>query len=465
MVRGASRLAFRLGGMTRSFALLASILLTTVACGRSSLPLGLAPIDDDGSGGNGAMGGAGGMGGAPTGGGGEGGLPPDCSVLQIEGPVGVAGGVMAHQRQPSLVQLEAGPVVVAMEWTDASFPNAPKEVRHTSLQPWSSSFPATDVAPSFLADFDKGVSFEATTALGDGFALLMSGEGGLSGGVAFNPFFFPGEGGIGPSFDLGPPAQIDFVSHDGQGRYLLGITNTFGPGISVLNAAIVSLGPGGGLVLEGGPLPIACSQGAPVRGAAAFRDGEWIIASSTGALNGPGDCAPGPPPPGPPQRMQAALIDPTGLFVVYDTVELEFPIDQVDLVATPTGHVAFWSGATDGFGGPLFAWPLDPTGNPTNLPQFLEGNDQAVIAGSWDAGSFGDGFLLQWRSGVDQAIHVRRHAATLEPLGQAVVDAVNGAVGRPDVIGDPSGDDRALVAQPVLGTEGDQMRLFRVGCP
>ena len=263
--------------MTRSLVLFASILLTTLACGRSSLPIGLAPLDDDGSGGSGADGGTGGTGGM-TGGGGEGGLPPDCSVLQIEGPIGVAGGVMAHQRQPSLVQLDPGPVLLAMEWTDAAFPNAPMEVRHTVFEPWAPSFPTADVAPSFLADLDKGVSFDATTALGGGFALLMSGDGGFSGGVTFNPFFFPGDGSISPGFDLGPPAQIDFVSHDGQGRYLLGITNTFGPGVSVLNLAVVSVG-GGGLVLEAGPVPFACAQGLPVRGAARFSDGEWVIVS------------------------------------------------------------------------------------------------------------------------------------------------------------------------------------------
>ena len=386
-------------------------------------------------------------------------------MLQVDGPIGVAGGVMAHQRQPSLVPVDAASVLLAMEWTDAAFPNAPREVRHTVLDPWLPSFPTADAAPSFLADLDKGVSFDATTATEGQFALLMSGDGGFSGGVTFNPFFVPGDGGISSGFDLGPPAQIDFVSHDGQGRFLFGITNTFGPGVSVLNLAVVSIDGGGGLALEAGPIPFACAQGLPVHGAARFSDGEWVVVSSSGVPDGPANCMPGPPPPGPPQLVQTGFIDSQGLVAVFATEATGFAVDQIDLVPTGDGHAALWSGPSDGFGGPLLAWPLDEIGNPLAPADVLDGNDQAVIPGSWDAGGFGNGFVVQWRSGVDQAVHVRRYASSLGPLGQTTVDAVNGAVGRPDIIGDPSGDDRALVAQPVLGTEGDQMRLYRVGCP
>jgi len=457
-----------IGGMIRPrhLALLTSLLLSAACGGRSSLLVGAG---DDGPGGSGATGGTGGRGGTggnpTTGGGGEGGLPPDCSILEIEGPIGVAGGVMANQRQPALVQQLNGDVVVTMEWSDAGFPNAPKEIRHTTFSPWGAAFPTADAAPSFLADLDKGVSFDATTAPG-GFALLMSGSGGVSGGLSFNPFFVPGDGGVAPSFDLAPPTTVEFVSHDGQGRFLFGVRNSFGPmGISVLNAVVASLGPGGGLSIDAGPFPIACAQGA-VHAEVGFTGQDWLVVSSSGVPDGTINCMPGPPAPGPPTLAQSMFVDPSGVVSVVGVEPLDFPVDQVDLAPVGEGYVSLWSGVGDGLGGPLLAWLVDGFGGPpAGPPQILDGNDQAVVPATWDAGGFGDGFLVSWRSGTDQNVHVRRYGAALEPLGEAVVDAVSGAQGRPDVIGDPTGDDRALVAQPATGIQGDQLRLYRVGCP
>jgi hypothetical protein len=445
--------------MTFKIALTLSICCTfAIGCGRSQLLAEGGPLTTGSGGGDG---GQGGDGGSPMGGGGQGGEDLDCSTLAVEGPVGVAGGMNANQRQPALVNLSSDIVAMAMEWTDAGFPGAPREVRHTSFPPWGPDFLTADVAPSFLGDFDRGESLRITTSTNNRFALLMKGPLGPGQALAFNPFFSAASGAIGSNIVFGGADRVAFASHDGAGRFLLGWSRMAGPGTALV-AATVQLDPNTdqfSIVNE--PQPLGCSPG-PVVGDAQWTGERWVVVTATGVPNGPTGCAPGPPPPGPPEFMQAQFVDQSG-NVTFTGSEFTTPIDRLELVAVDTGHYALWTGVGDGFGGPVFALRLDEGGELDSGVFTLEGTDDAVVGGDWDAGRFGDGFLLTWRSGADGATHALRFDDNAGPLGEVVMPTQ--AVGRPEVLGDPSGDTAALVAYPSAGGQADQMQLHRVRCP
>lgn len=438
----------------------ACTLILTAACGRSSLGIGPGPVADGGSGGGSGGNGATGGTGPTTGGGGEGGLPADCSVLEVEGPIGVAGGMMAHQRQPALVALNDSEVVLAMEWTDANFGNAPQELRHTLFAPWGEPFPTADAAPSFLADFDKGTSFDATTSTQGRFALLMS--AGPFSDMTFNPFFIPGDGAVPPGLSLPSVERVAFVDHDGQGNFLVGVTDAPGPGpVNLLTVGVFTVTGDDQITMTLPPQTVGCAS-SPIGADAQWTGERWIIVAGTAE---PGTCMPAGPPPGPATFIRSYAVEPFGGGVVVGPAEPTNPIDTVDLALTEAGAVAVWTGPGDNFGGPIFAWRLDDFGFPLAPSDALPGVEPTVVPGAWAAGSFGEGMLLSWRSGSDGALHARRLSSQLEPLGQATLPTPTGAVGRPDVLGDPAGSPSALVAQPVFGNQAEQLRIFRLGCP
>ncbi|MCA9623977.1 MAG: hypothetical protein KC731_33370, partial [Myxococcales bacterium] len=387
----------------------------------------------------------------------------DCSVLQVQGPVGVAGGVMAHQRQPTMTVLEDERVVLAMEWTDAGVPMAPRELRHTAFSPWGPGFLPGDAAPSFLADLDRGWSFAVTPSIDGRFGLLMQGPpGGPGSSLVFNPYFFPGDGQIGPDGVVGFAARVLFASHDGFGRFLLGFELQMNVVDSLVVAALAEILDDGSVFVTQGAGVIACGSGRLVADAV-YTGAEWLVSTSTGDPSGFFQCQMGPPPPNG-TFLQTLVVDEFGGAVTLAVSEPLAPIDSLRVVPKPQGYVVLTSSVGDAFGVPVEAWPLTSSGVPAGGLTPLAGLGASVVPGSWGAGTFGDGFLVAAVDAASGTLAAQRYGGGLQPLGAANLGLDGAPVGPAAVVGEPGGLS-AVVAQSATDVVGDQIRLFGLRCP
>lgn len=347
------------------FGTLSAIFLTVLAaapfvgCGaRSSLFVSFRSSDGDG--GSGASGGFGGAGGGnpmsssssstSDGGGGFGGFDPNCPVFvnDVVEPVSLAGGSLFHQRGPKLTFTNAASsrMTVASGWQSVEGPSPlPTELRHSSFFPFE-SWPAGDFGPTYLADFDGGVTFAIDSQGGALFAALL-GDGDTSTPLAG---IHIQNGLVANSGDFVSPVQLDaeasdalFVVNHDAGEVLAGTRASDEPDLGIYSMRLTTMTPVNGNIV--GPNTIACADLPPTAGAVAangFDSSVFMVATSNSGNPGDSVCEFGAGNIGGPNRLQVLIVDNQGDF--FPVQDLEMPGEILRLKVAPIVVEGFLEG-------------------------------------------------------------------------------------------------------------------------
>lgn len=388
--------------------------------------------------------------------GGNGGAESDC---YLDGaPIGIAGTegyltsnpILLRPGQSDLTTLIAG-------WTANEGPTTPPtELRHTSFQPWDTWPADATIGPSYLGDYDGGVTFVAATAP-DGFAAAFA-DSPPSPGLSFVGPFVPGEGTLpGTSIYVADAAEPLFVvPSDDYALYLLGFSNSKAShhvfNISHLSDALSDnpLSPGLGCALD----PI-------VAGAAAIDEGFLVAFSSGSQLNDPA-CLSDAPIAGA-KRLIVVHVDKSANVTPTTTIEgteSDGPISAVKMVSRADGAWLAWAHQ---LGPRLRVARLDIAGKivkgPYEIPFFGD-------AASLSASNLAQRLALAWSSSAaDASPQVRINVIT--SLGTAIADVTiplgPPSVGRTAILDSPSSDG-LLVSWVQQGATGSQLQLARLAC-
>ncbi|MSP25995.1 MAG: hypothetical protein EXR75_12710 [Myxococcales bacterium] len=323
-----------------------ALVVATSACGRSGLfDVSIAGAGGAGGNGEGGDGGAatggGGAGGSANGGGGTGGVPGWPCPLELLGPVGIAGAKNFHVGQPTFTfsSDDRTQVTVAMEWLSVEGPSPiPSELRHTTFKPWA-SWPEGDIAPSFLASFDRGRSFAAAPSSGDRFALLASDvfDSSPPDGIVFTTNMKPGNGAIGAFVTVRGDAHDSLFARQQGNRHLVGMgTRPVVPNqYSMMHLRTVT--EQGGTLAMGSTWELGCGNKVAAD-ALAVSGGPlgtgWLVAVSAAAF-ATTDCSSLPHTY--PGVLSVAFVDTAlGIPALRDSITEEFLYD-VKLAARPGG--------------------------------------------------------------------------------------------------------------------------------
>jgi hypothetical protein len=444
----------------------AALLVGALACGaRSRLDDGPsanrpAPHGSGGSGGivigPGGAGGAGGSGGSggsgAAGGGGSGGTPDvwPCAVV-VDGPVGVAGGGSYAQVQPRLSYSSSdhSQVTAAIRWQmPGGAPMPPSELRHVSFAPWG-AWLSGDVAPSYLADLDRGVSFAIGNAPGNHFALLMS-SGKPGGGMVFTPSMTPNSGALPPLTKVNDGTIALFLATRGGNGYLAG----FWPAQAADKAKYVQLVTNTGTsVIPGVPQPITCTGTFPAQGSGAVGTaGGWLLAMGGSGAFGSAMCPSGTMFD---STIHLATVDSEGKPKSAGTLSTGKPFGFVALTAVP-GQKPWlaWSHTPADVDGVL---RLDESGVPNGgLVEVPNPGYIRFAAVTWQGGLL----LLRGNAASSHATFVAPNGAvsTTRPLASL------GANGIAEALASPDGKSVLIALTAAPAAQLDRIRLARLRC-
>lgn len=417
---------------------------TNVACGARTQ---LATFDQravvsvgsagDGGGGNGGGGGSGGAGGFER-----------CNGFAELLPVrGVGAGDGINQLEPILSYSsdDGQSVTMVLGWQVDGGPN-PRELRHVTTQPWD-SWPETDLAPIFLADFDRGVSYAAAASPGNRFALLMS-DGTNSNppaGVVFTPDMRPGEGTIGAVTTLDQAGENVLFATEAERWHLLGFDHS-GPNSQSFVTAALEVDDGLQTV---GPIAVGCASSNLAADAIAQGDG-WLLAASSAITHIPDPCLIDGPA-GLDQRIGLARVDTNGSVTEIGHVFAGDDVRRVVLAATSDGAWLVYD--TNAAGWPIEAARIDAAGAVVAGPFLVEN----IVELGFSATALGDRLLVAYMTSSSLELRL------FDEQGQGLAEAsVDGGWGPPSLLASPAGDG-ALVAW-MEGDMARRARIMRVDC-
>lgn len=457
---------------------LASALLA--ACGsRSSLPLGT--IDPAGAGGAGGSGPASASATASsasaassassasttasTGAGGSGGAGgADACELAAASPVlGLAAGDNLSQRKPVLTPSsdDGKLVTVVASWSVVEGPAFPEELRHTTFQPWT-VWPADGtIEPSYLADFEGGISFAAAPAPQSHFGLLFLRPDGLFvtlGMVAHT-------GAIAPALAIAEDADAALFLSRGQAKHLLGYRDTTPLGYARVAIGFAQETPGGTIAYEG-PFGVGCATSGPAADAAAIGDG-WLLAIANGVPLASTACDAAPKEIGPAARIQVGQVTPDGALAPALDMEGNVPVAQLEIVPRSDGAWLVWTRATGGGASPIQAARLDGAGQIVVGPFDVSDSGDVPLTGWLAADRLGDRLVVASvndPAGNPAEIVVRVIDSSGETVGRGVLGPGPLMPGALDVLGSADGESGVVVAWAEPGPP-DRVRLARLACP
>jgi hypothetical protein len=379
-----------------------------------------------------------------------------CPVLEVATPfAGLSGGAQVHQRSPKLAYSsdDKTQVTIASAWqaTEGPGPNLPIELRHTTFKAWP-NFPAGGgLAPTYLADFDAGVSFAIAESPGNRFAMMyrdfMSPP---AGGLRFSAAFAPGSGGVPASYLLFDPLNDALFLAKGDKTWLYGAVEKIG------DAHKIHLGIANDLGWEVDFL-LACTDQRGLADGVAI-DGGFLAAYGSSAT--PADIC-GPTPADPPSGPVVVRIADTDFQEVF---ALGFSsIEDLKMAPRKGGAWIVWRTPSDGDVPPL-TWMAAVTSDggvlvePQSLLITCEPDTMAVT-------SFEDFLVLACLQAEPEGLSpfVQVVAPDGAPRGNIKVAANGAALGRVSLLGSPFGRS-ALLAWSDTAGDGDQVRLTRVDC-
>lgn len=442
------------------------------ACGSRSALYGPETRGEGGGGEGGTTTSTTGMGGTTTsssttsssttssqGGGGEGGgggPPGPCGELEYITPfVSLAGGMQPHQRTPKLAfsSDDDTRVTVGSAWQFVDTPNAPLELRRTSLSPWP-DFPAgSSLGNTNKMDLDGGVSFAIAQSPGDRFALLFADfQESPAGGLRFSADFKPAAANPPDTFLVDPDAQKALFLSRGKSRFLYG--GGFQSGSThEIRAGLIDEDLVESLFFLG------CASAAPLADAVPYLEYFFVaMANGTDAFG----CDVGVP--GPPSRLQIVKIQESG--VVENVVEIGSQ-SMTDLKLAPRSDGA-WLVWTDPGGEDLP--PSILIGQLTTDGELAGTLEWSVPfqPGSLAITSFEDFLALAWIQSDPEGAspRVQVFGPDFTPLGAIEVQSAGVAKAPLSFLGSPFARQALLAWSETVGDPdlGDQIRMTRVDC-
>jgi hypothetical protein len=378
------------------------------------------------------------------------------------------GGDGFHQRQPTLAYTSEAhdQLTVASEWFVVEAPEAPpSELRHTTFRPWGDEWPVDgNLAPTYLADLDAGVSFAAAESTNGRLALLMS-DGGKPQppqGVRFSLDFGPGSGNVPPKYDIDAEAHRALFATlgsdlDDLSFHLVGMTFS---GVPLSAATSVVQEVDNGIVLAG-PAPLGCADNPISADAVAIADG-WVLAASSAPGRVADPCV-DPGSAGPATTVYTAQADVRGGVSVCNTIDASSTVVRVVTAPHPSGAWAVWSSDDDGIraarvgfdGCVLGDFSIKEPGHPFVTAQTLGAGQLAgllVVAY----------VLIDINNATELVVRV------LDETGIIVFEARHQQTALApdpiDVLGSPDGD-AFVIAWSEYENGAARVRVARYGCP
>jgi hypothetical protein len=389
-------------------------------------------------------------------------MPPTfCPTLAIAGPsVGIAGATGFNLRQPALSYSsdDRQRITVLSEWIAVEGP-AP-----LPFSPWA-TLVTSDLSPSYLADFDGGVSFDAAPSSGDRFAILFSDgpKPAAPYGVYFSAAMQANMGTIGPKVQV--DAASDGVLFTRRARSVDVHLNGYlrpGPGGASTTAALSLVEESSGSLLNTGPVALGCAASVPSADAVTVTDG-WLLAIGNGSDFGEPGCLDNSTAPISASTMQFGRVDMSGSLTATGAVFQGDVVRRVRGAPHPNGGWFAWINDTGSLA--VNAVRLDDQANLVGAPVRLSEADEQPDPIWLEVAALDDHLLVVWARLVNAAVP-KVVLQLLDEGGTVVTRAefdAEGPNGIEAVIASPDGDSVVLAeSQPTAA--GDRVRLTRVDC-
>jgi len=454
--------------MVRRIGAVLMVVLTASACGRAALIEWEAADSSSGTGGSSSSSsstsssGTGGAGGT----GGTGGSGWICPSLVLAGPpVGVESPPFGHEQRPQIVLTEEGneAVTVLFEWMPVESPGpVPSEIRHVTLDPWSTWPPATAPA-SFVATTEGGHSFAAARSLGSQLAVLYAqGTPNQSTGVVFTEQVMPDVDGAGSQIEVDSQGRrARFAAYMPGTTHLVGYARPApgGPGSGrELDVTWVHSPPSETLVEP--PWVAGCVDGPVHADGIATPDG-WLVARATSF----GPCEPGVPAE-PPLTLNVSWFAGSNLEALMTELPGSEPLSLVELAPRGDGAWLVWRRSPDNMVGALEGARLDGQGALVGEAVTLVGQGSEP---RWlDIDGVGDGLAVVWIDTIVNGpplVAVAAFGGAGDLQAEELVPTTGWAGGEPAIIASPDGRSLLVAWSEQLGDGiADEMMLARLDC-
>jgi hypothetical protein len=326
------------------------------------------------------------------------------------------------------------------------------------LLPWTAWPASGEIAPSYLADLDGGVSFAASGSAGDRLALAFVRPGA---GVWFSPAFLPGTGDVPGVWQVEPGFESVVLATRGAARHLVGMQR-FGPVGSSGDAYEVQLrvvgeSSSGALIFHAG-----CAIEPMSAGAAPLGSG-WMVAIANGTSFGDVACFNGGPI-GPAAEIQVVLIGDQGEFAFGDKLSGGPSVAHLELSPRENGAWLVWSRYSGGGPAPIEAARLGEEGEILLGPIAIGGP-----AAPFGVAELGGKLAVVWVDDVDPDLPAFLEGVVLDEGGAQVatfgLSSEGPVLGAPRLLGSPDGRSLLMAwSEASLNGSGDRIRVARLDC-